>query len=254
VSESRVPTNGHGDRWFAPDELAAMSRPTMDRAIEAIKAGEYDKAEELCDGMKEEWRFLHDLMAEQILGLITFIQRRLGDDGVEAAWTESIEQLWRKRSGKILDADRREIVLALAATWRAHSGSGTGPQPGSFTITEDDAKFTFTMNPCGSGQRLVRLGKYEGESAYGVTTEPHPWSYGREGFPLYCTHCSFMNELLPIKWYGMPLYPSEPPTDYMTDPCTWWWYKRAEDVPDKHWSRYGLTRLPVSAATDGPTP
>ena len=50
----------------------------------------------------------------------------------------------------------------LAATWRAHSCSGVGPNPGSFTITEDEEKVTFTMNPCGSGQRLVRNGAYEG--------------------------------------------------------------------------------------------
>ena len=64
------------------------------------------------------------------------------------------------------------------------------------------------MNPCGSGQRLWRNGAYKGEDAYGVTEKAHDWSYGREGFPLYCTHCAFMNELLPIRWYGMPLYPS----------------------------------------------
>ena len=80
----------------------------------------------------------------------------------------------------------------------AHSCSGTGPHPGAFTITEDDEKFTFEMNPCGSGQRLVRMGRYEGPNALGVTQSAHDWSYGREGFPLYCTHCSFMNESLPI--------------------------------------------------------
>jgi len=48
---------------------------------------------------------------------------------------------------------RRLMVRALAANWRAHSGSGTGPEPGAFEISEDDEKFTFAMNPCGSGQR-----------------------------------------------------------------------------------------------------
>ena len=103
------------------------------------------------------------------------------------------------------------MVRALAATWRAHSSSGVGPNPGAFTITEDDEKFTFAMNPCGSGQRLWRNGRYEGPDGFGVTDEAHDWSYGREGFPLYCTHCTFMNELLPIRWIGQPVYPSDPP-------------------------------------------
>ena len=62
------------------------------------------------------------------------------------------------------------------------------------------------MNPCGSGQRLVRNGRY-GPDGWGVTDSAHDWSYGREGFPLYCTHCAFMNELGPINWIGYPVYP-----------------------------------------------
>ena len=65
------------------------------------------------------------------------------------------------------------MVHALAANWRAHSCSGTGPNPGAFTITEDDEKFTFAMNPCGSGQRLWRNGAYEGPNGFGVTAEAH---------------------------------------------------------------------------------
>jgi hypothetical protein len=149
---------------------------------------------------------------------------------------------WKDDTRAILDMDRRRIVEALATTWRAHSCSGTGPNPGAFTIEEDDEKFIFRMNPCGSGQRLWRNGLYRGEDAYGLTREAHDWSYDRKDFPLYCTHCTFMNELLPIKWYGMPLYPSHPPEDFDHDPCTWFWFKDPADVPELYWRRYGLER------------
>jgi hypothetical protein len=107
------------------------------------------------------------------------------------------------------------------------------------------------MNPCGSGQRLWRNGAYKGEDPYGVTEKAHDWSYGREGFPLYCTHCAFMNELLPIRWYGMPLYPSRAPEDFDHDPCVWYWYKDPAKVPDEFWSRYGLDRAESEAAAAG---
>jgi hypothetical protein len=214
----------------------------MDRAIEAIEAGNDEEAISLCRGMRHEWRFLHDLMAESMLGLVSYIQERLGDEGVAEAWKSGLERGWRRDTQAILGRDRREIVETLAATWRAHSTSGVGPEPGAFTIEEDDEKFTFRMNPCGSGQRLWRRGMYEGDHAYGVTHEAHDWSYGRAGFPLYCTHCAFMNELLPIKWYGVPLYPSDPPQDFDRDPCTWYWYKDPADIPDRHWARYGLSK------------
>ena len=97
------------------------------------------------------------------------------------------------------------------------------------------------MNPCGSGQRLVRNGRYEGLDAFGTTNEAHDWSYGREGFPLYCTHCSFMNESLPIEWIGRPLYPSHPPGDFHSDPCVWHWYKDPADIPAEYAQRYSRT-------------
>ena len=155
------------ERWFSEEELEQMSRPTMDRAIEALDRGDIDAARALCEEMKHEWRYLHDLMAEGIGGLISFVQERLGDDGVADAWMSGQGRGWRRDVEAIAARDRRQIVLALAATWRAHSCSGTGPHPGAFTITEDDEKFTFEMNPCGSGQRLVRMGRYEGPNALG---------------------------------------------------------------------------------------
>jgi len=232
------------DRWFDSGELREMARPTMDRAIEALDRGDVAAARALCDEMRYEWRFLHDLMAESMFGLVSFIQERFGEDSVADAWRSALSKGWKSDTEKIVERDRREIVDALAATWRAHSGSGTGPHPGAFSIEEDDKKFTFRMNPCGSGQRLWLRGKYEGENAYGVTKEAHDWSYDRKDFPLYCTHCTFMNESLPIKWYGVPLYPSEPPTDFNHDPCTWYWYKDPADIPVKYWERYG-ERPPV---------
>jgi hypothetical protein len=241
------------ERWFSDEELRELSRPTMDRAIEAIDAGEPERARVLCEEMKHEWLMLHDLMAESVLGLISFVQDRLGDEGVADAWTQCTERGWKRHHDAINALPRRQLVYLLAATWRAHSGSGVGEAPGSFEITEDDEKVTFTMNPCGSGQRLVRRGLYE-KQGYGRTRAAHDWSYGRKDFPLYCTHCSFMNESLPIQWSGHPLYPSDPPEDYSTDPCTWYWYKDAADIPARHWERYGAVKPgPGEASSATPT-
>ena len=102
-------------------------------------------------------------------------------------------------------------------------------------------------------EELAEL-RYRGEDPYGVTRKAHDWSYGRAGFPLYCTHCAFMNELLPIRWYGLPLYPSRAPEDFDHDPCLWYWYKDPEAIPDEYWRRYGLDRAEseAAAASAGP--
>src|SRR3954447_16163993 len=77
------------ERWFTDDELREMSRPTMDRAIEALDRGDTDTARALCEAMKYEWRSLHDLMVEGIAGLISYVQEKFGDDGVAEAWRYS---------------------------------------------------------------------------------------------------------------------------------------------------------------------
>jgi hypothetical protein len=229
------------ERWFSDEELDEMARPTMQRAIEALAGGEADQAARLCEEMKHESQFMHDLLVDGIAGLISFVKERLGDEGVEEAWRWSLERSWRRPVETVAESDRREVAKALAATWRAHSTSGVGPAPGAFEIAEDEEKLTFTMNPCGSGQRLWRLGRY-GEGGWGVTDEAHDWTYGRPGFPLYCTHCAFMNEVLPIRWIGYPVYPSDPPDDFDHDPCVWHWYKDPADIPTRHFDRYGLER------------
>jgi hypothetical protein len=229
------------ERWFSDEELEQLSRPTMDRALEAIDAGDGEEAKRLCEEMKHESQFMHDLLVDGVAGLISFVKAKLGDEGVEEAWTYSLERTWKRPVETIAATDRRQIARALAATWRAHSTSGVGPNPGAFEITEDDEKLTFTMNPCGSGQRLWRNRRY-GPEGFGVTDGAHDWSYGREGFPLYCTHCAFMNETLPIRWIGHPVYPSGPPGDFHRDPCTWYWYKDPADIPARHWERYGMSK------------
>jgi hypothetical protein len=226
-----------GEKWFSEEELREMARPTMVRAIEALERGDAEEAKRLCEEMRHESQFMHDLLVDGVAGLISFVKERLGDEGVEEAWRWSLERSWRHPVETIAKTDRRQVAKALAATWRAHSTSGVGPKPGAFEIAEDDEKPPFTMNPCGSGQRLWRNRRY-GPEGWGVTDGAHDWSYGRAGFPLYCTHCAFMNEALPIRWIGYPVYPSDPPEDFDHDPCTWYWYKDPADIPARHFERY----------------
>src|ERR1700761_2741477 len=95
-------------RWFAEEELGDLARPTMDRAIEELDSGGAAEARRLCEEMKHEWRFMHDLMAAGLLGLITFVQERLGDEGVAEAWRFGNERGWRGDGEKIEGTRRRQ--------------------------------------------------------------------------------------------------------------------------------------------------
>jgi hypothetical protein len=124
------------ERWFSDEELKQMSRPTMDRAIEALDRGDVQTARTLCEEMKHEWRYLHDMMVEGIGGLISFTQDRLGDDGVSDAWTDGQGRGWRRDVEKIANreaADRR----GARATWRATRAAAPVSIRGR-SITEDE--------------------------------------------------------------------------------------------------------------------
>src|ERR1700745_4425854 len=109
------------ERWFSDQELAEMARPTMDRASEGLDRGDTDGARALCEEMKHEWRYLHDLMARGLLGLISFVQDRLGDEGVAEAWRYGNERGWRGDIEKIEGTGRRQIVHALPAQGRGRT-------------------------------------------------------------------------------------------------------------------------------------
>src|SRR5438876_360977 len=78
-----------------------------------------EAAKRLCEEMKRESQFMHDLLVDGVAGLISFVKEELGDEGVERAWTYSLERSWKGPVEAIAASDRREIAKALAATWRA---------------------------------------------------------------------------------------------------------------------------------------
>ena len=66
------------ERWFSDDELAEMSRPTMELASEAIDRGDPETAKQLCEREKHESQFMHDLLVDGMAGLISFVKEKLG--------------------------------------------------------------------------------------------------------------------------------------------------------------------------------
>jgi hypothetical protein len=227
---------------FSRKVLSDMTYPLKGQKLaEKLKEMDLSSAKSLCLEVDHEWGLLHDLLVESIASLLTFIGNRFGEDRVGDSLKFMTEKVWKVPFEKINSRDRKSVVLALAATWRAHSTGGIGPEAGGFTVEEDDEKFTFTLKPCGSGQRLVNRGYYEEPAKFAKTKEAHPWSFNREDFPYYCAHCTYMNEVMPIEWSGAPVYPLDPPKSFK-EPCTWYYYKNPEDTPERFFKRYGYDK------------
>ncbi|HEY1359915.1 MAG TPA: hypothetical protein VGF21_16555, partial [Thermoleophilaceae bacterium] len=98
------------ERWFSEDELEEMSRPTMDRAIEAIEAGDLETAKGLCEAMKHEWRFLHDMMVDGIAASMSWVKEHCGEEALGESQRWAMERYWKRSVEAIDKRDRKEIV------------------------------------------------------------------------------------------------------------------------------------------------
>jgi hypothetical protein len=215
-------------RIFTDEELEEMGKRTLDLLLEAIDSGDKEKAKHLANRMYKEFNYLHDGYFTWVTGLQTYIYQNMGIDAVEEA-----ERQAHTIESKIAfipsgETDFRTRVENLLGGLRGHL------QP--ITVAEDDEKVTITMEPCGSGERLIKKGGYE--EGLAKVKEPHRITWGMENFPLYCVHCPVM-EALDIENTGDFVF-----CHFVSDPiaeehCQFVFYKDPALIPGEFYTRIG---------------
>jgi hypothetical protein len=218
------------ERIFTEQELEEMGRPTLELVLDAIDAGDKDKAKALAVRMQQEYKHLHDGYMFWVTGLQSYIYKNYGIDAVERAEREA-----HTAEAKVVfkppeKTDVRSRVEHMARGLRGHM------QP--IRIVEDDEKISLTMQPCGSGERLIQKGAYSPEVGLSRVADPHRITWGMENFPLYCVHCPVM-EMLDIEMTG-----SFGPVHIVSEPiqhgaCQFVFYKNPDDIPEELYTRIG---------------
>ena len=180
-----------------------MEKKTVDRIIEAIDSGDYDKAKKLTRRMYNEFLSMHDLYRNWVTSLLSEIGKRYGDQDLEVIMNESCKSWWRPIRQKIKQSSndlKAQIKMFI---------SGLHGHLQTLEISEDSEKVTIKMKPCGSGGRLVQEGKYKGENAFLMLKKPQKITYGRKDFPVYCAHEAAM-ENVDFEDEGKPFVVVEP--------------------------------------------
>jgi len=223
-------------RIFTDQELKEMGTRTLDLVFEAIDAEDKDKAKELAQRMYKEFNYLHDGYGFWVTGLQTFIYKNYGIDALEKAEREA-HTIEAKVVFKPLEkTDIRSRVEHLASGLRGHL------QP--ITIKEDDEKISLTMQPCGSGERIIQKDGYK--VGLSRVKNPHPITWGMKDFPIYCVHCPVM-EMLDIENIGdfaMVHIVSEP---IYHGSCQFVFYKDPANIPEEFYNRIGKKKPAVPA-------
>jgi hypothetical protein len=215
-------------RVFTDKELKEMGTRTLDLVMEAIDAGDKKKAKELAQRMYKEFNHLHDGYFFWVTGLQSYIYKHLGIDAVEEAEREA-----HGIEAKVVflppeKTDFRSVVEHTVGGLRGHL------QP--ITVKEEDEKVTITMEPCGSGERLIEKGGYK--LGLSRVKEPHRITWGQKDFPMYCVHCPVM-EMMDIENTGDFML-----CHFISDPigkehCQFVFYKNPADIPAEFYKRIG---------------
>lgn len=222
-----------GNRIFTDKELEEMGTRTLDLVHQAIDAGDREKAKSLATRMYKEFNFLHDGYMFWVTGLLTYIYRNYGIDAVEKAEREAhtIEGKTVFKAPEL--PDLRSKVEYMAGGLRGHL------QP--IKIEEDDEKISLTMQPCGSGERIIQKGGYKPEAGLATVKEPHNITWGMKDFPIYCVHCPVM-EMLSIEGTGdfMHVHIVSEPISHGS--CQFVFYKDPAKIPEGFYSRIGKSK------------
>lgn len=231
-----------------------------------------DEAERDLERLIDGWRALHDRYADLMAGLLTFVARSYGEAMLEQCFRTVLEPYIDERYSPF---DLREHAYAdtlarnLYISIEAMRGHLVGPgRRGDVELTEHDDRWVLRFDPCGSGGRQVRGDDIEGTGSrvlepygFGVTQQPHPWSWNEVGVCYYCAHCNFVLSLLPAERWGHPLRSVEPPLWRGTDApetvrkCQWTVWKSLDAIPPEEYERLGRSKPSLPLFPDaGPPP
>jgi len=217
-------------RPFSNEELKEMGKRNVDALIEAIDVGDLERAKKLAQRMYQEDLAMHDGLIDWIAATLSFIGRHYGDEALSQALREGCNAWFQPIAESFAHAEARHRAKMLAKLLRGHM------MP--IRIEEDDEKYVFIMEPCGSGGRLVLRGKHKPPRDYFKIKKPQPMTCGKKDFPVYCAHAGILS-ILGIEFYGAPVFFEEPSDNIGEKPCKFYLYKDPKDAPSALYEMVG---------------
>ncbi|MFO7962763.1 MAG: hypothetical protein R6U50_02480 [Desulfobacterales bacterium] len=178
-----------GTRLFEGNEIYDTTKTRCRQALEKLSRMDFNLEDVLTDH-HHEWRDLHDLYNVLVTCLLTAMYKDRGtayiDDLLHETYVIPNESLYTAYRAM----DDITFFRFLVRTWYYHQAA--------FTIEEEEDRFKFILDPCGSGGRLYRGEIGGGAYPYGgnmlcLMDEPADINFNRRDFPIYCTHCAATN-------------------------------------------------------------
>ena len=225
---------------FVPTaQEGGLAEEPIARALEAVAERDEPALRAALDAARAAYRARNDAYSDWAWGVLTELRAALGEAELERAFRASMQGWRSERYAALGRLSQREVFeLALESTRPLLGGS---IDEGDVDVTEDDEKWVLSFDPCGTGGRMRREGRTRPPFGFAEVDGAYDWTWGKQGVCLFCAHCSFVNEIVPIEQHGVPMRVTEYP-DAPGKPCTWTVYKAPELVPDRAYERVGKRR------------
>ena len=164
-------------------------RTRVDQAIERLDAGDSDIGE-LVESQRKDWKPWHDFGIVLLEYFYAIALEQGGADYLAEVLEQTYAPAFNAGFPRYAAMSDDELVREIARTWNYHCAD--------FTIIEEEDRFVFRLDPCGSGGRLFRGAVWRDMFHYGdrlapTMADPHRINFNRSDAPTYCTHCAASN-------------------------------------------------------------
>ncbi|WP_417546955.1 hypothetical protein [Marinobacter segnicrescens] len=181
--------SSQGSHLFTDQELETLPKTRVQLAREKLDAGETD-IEPLLRGQRKEWQPWHDFGVVWLEYFYATALDKGGADYLDEMLAQTYEPAFDAGFPRYSALSDQELLEEVAKTWNYHCAD--------FSVTEEDDRFVFRLDPCGSGGRLFRGEMWRDMFHYGeplspTMAEPHNINFNRHQAPTYCTHCAASN-------------------------------------------------------------
>lgn len=178
-----------GKDIFTKEELWLNATPKPKLALIKVLSDDLDIAP-LLENQLDEWIPWHDYMVRWLEYVFAWVIREYGlayyDDYMAKTYDTAFGLIYAQVGPLAVE----EALAKNAKIWHYHVGK--------FRVQEDENRFAFVLDPCGSGGRLYRGEMHLDSFHYGDNLAPfieeeHPIAFNRKNAPAYCTHCASSN-------------------------------------------------------------
>ena len=179
-----------GQRLFEGKAFYEVTQTRIAMARQKVARHDYRVADLLKD-QHRDWMPWHDFQIAMLAHVFGACQRLRGTDYLDAKLESAYNSAFRLFYPVFKKLDEEVHLRYLCTTHHYHMMR--------FQMTEEVDRFTFRLDPCGSGGRLYRgemwraLFRYDDGPTSPLISEAQPITFGRRDFPVYCTHCAAHN-------------------------------------------------------------